>query len=155
PIDAMSNLGYASMRNGGAFELRFWNWIYSITGPEGSRQSRDPATAAMLSEMKKHRRDYLLKLPLRRGTTPLKHIPEYENWLVEALGHGINDDFWKQNNILDDADRYKDIPLYLVGGWYDSWAGNTVANFVALNRTIKGPVYLIMGPWIHDGQGAS
>ena len=27
PIDAMSNLGHASMRNGGAFELRFWNWI--------------------------------------------------------------------------------------------------------------------------------
>ena len=49
PIDAMSNLGYASMRNGGAFELRFWNWIYSITGPKGSRQSRDPATAAMLA----------------------------------------------------------------------------------------------------------
>jgi hypothetical protein len=28
PVDAMSNLGYASMRNGGAFELRFWNWIF-------------------------------------------------------------------------------------------------------------------------------
>ena len=41
PIDAMSNLGHASMRNGGAFELRFWNWIYSITGPNGSRQARD------------------------------------------------------------------------------------------------------------------
>jgi putative CocE/NonD family hydrolase len=155
PVDAVSNPGYAGMRNGGAFELRFWNWILSNTGPEGSRQSRDPATAAMLKDMKDHRRDYLLNLPLRRGTTPLKFLGEYEDWLVEALGHGANDDFWQQNNIRDHADRYKDIPLYLVGGWYDSWAGNTAANFVALNRKLKGPVYLIMGPWIHGQQGSS
>jgi putative CocE/NonD family hydrolase len=155
PVDAMSNLGYAGMRNGGAFELRFWNWIFSIAGPQGSRQARDPATAAMLQQMKDHRREYLLNLPLRRGTTPLKHIPEYEDWLVEALSHGINDEFWKQNDIIDDVAVYKDIPVYLVGGWYDSWAGNTTANFMALSRKIKGPVYLIMGPWIHGQQGAS
>ncbi len=155
PVDAMSNLGYAGMRNGGAFELRFWNWVVGITGPAGSRQARDPATAAVLNQMKLHRLDYLANLPLRRGTTPLKFLPEYEDWLVEALGHGANDGFWEQNNILDHADRYKDIPLYLVGGWYDSWAGNTTANYVALNRRLKGPVYLIMGPWTHGGQGSS
>ena len=154
PVDAMSNLGYASMRNGGAFELRFWNWIYSIAGPKGSRQSRDPATAAVLEDMMDHRRDYLLNLPLRRGTTPLKLIPEYEDWLVEAMRHGANDNFWRQNNIIDHADTYKDIPIYLVGGWYDSWASNTTANYAVLSRTIKGPVYLIMGPWIHGQQGS-
>jgi uncharacterized protein len=153
PIDAMSNLGHASMRNGGAFELRFWNWIYSITGPNGSREARDPATAGMLKDMMKNRRSYLMSLPLRRGTTPLKFIPEYEDWLVEGLAHGANDDFWKQNDILDYPEQYKDIPLYLVGGWYDSWGGNTAANFAVLSRRLKGPVYLIMGPWIHDGQG--
>ena len=155
PVDAMSDLGYAGMRNGGAFELRFWNWIFSIAGPQGSRQARDPAVAAMLQQMRDHRRDYLVNLPLRRGTTPLKHLPEYEEWLVEAMGHGANDEFWKQNNILDHGDLYKDIPVYLVGGWYDSWARNTTANFIALSRKIKGPVYLIMGPWIHGQQGAS
>jgi putative CocE/NonD family hydrolase len=154
PIDAMSNLGYASMRNGGAFELRFWNWIFSNTAPSGSRASRNPATAAMLQQMKLNRHFYLLNLPLRRGTTPLAHAPEYEDWLVSGMSHGANDEFWKQNNIIDHTDQYQDIPLYLVGGWYDSWGGNTAANFVALHDKIKGPVYLIMGPWIHDGQGA-
>ncbi len=155
PVDAMSNLGYAGMLNSGAFELRFWNWIFSIGGPHGSRQSRDPGTAAILQDMKDHRREYLANLPLRRGTTPLKLLPEYEDWLVEAMGHGTNDDFSRQNNILDYTDTYKDIPVYLVGGWYDSWAGNTTANFKALSRKIRGPVYLIMGPWIHGQQGAS
>jgi uncharacterized protein len=153
PIDAMSDMGYASMRNGGAFELRFWDWIYSIAGPKGSRQSRDPATATTLKDMMQNRRSYLLNLPLRRSTTPLKFVPEYENWLVEALANGANDDFWNQNNIIDHPELYKDIPLYLVGGWYDSWAGNTAANFTVLSQKMKGPVYLIMGPWIHDGQG--
>ncbi len=47
------------------------------------------------------------------------------------------------------------MPVYLVGGWYDSWASNTTANFVALSKAISGPVYLIMGPWIHGQQGRS
>jgi putative CocE/NonD family hydrolase len=154
PVDAMSNLGYTGLRNGGAFELRFWNWVLTH-GSLGSRQARDPAVAGMLKEMGDHRREYLVDLPLRRGTTPLKVIPEYEAWLVEALAHGRNDDFWKQNNVVDHAASYKDIPVYLVGGWYDSWATSTTANFVVLSHTIKGPVYLIMGPWIHGQQGSS
>jgi hypothetical protein len=155
PVDAVSNMGYQGLRNAGAFELRFWNWIFAIGAPNGSRQARDPATASVLQQMMEDRRQYLLNLPLRRGTTPLQHAPEYEDWLVEAMRHGANDDFWKQNNILDAPQRYKDIPVYLVGGWYDSWAGNTTANYQALSKTIKGPVYLIMGPWIHGAQGSS
>lgn len=154
PVDAVSNMGYASMRNGGAFELRFWNWIMLNAG-RGSRQARDPATAAMLREMAEGRIDYLLNLPLRRGTTPLKYAEEYEQWLVEAMRHGANDAFWQQNNIIDHAERYQDIPVYLVGGWYDSWGSNTTANFATLSRAIQGPVYLIMGPWIHGAQGSS
>jgi len=154
PVDAMSNLGYASMRNGGAFELRFWNWIMLNAG-RGSQYQRDAGTAEALGEMAKERIHYLLNLPLRAGMTPLKLAPAYEQWLVEAMGHGINDDFWRQNNIIDHAQEYKDIPVYLVGGWYDSWASNTTANFVALTKAIRGPVYLIMGPWIHGAQGRS
>ena len=154
PVDAMSNLGYASMRNGGAFELRFWNWIFSNAG-RGSRQSRNPNTEARLREMNDNRKFYLLNLPTRRGMTPLKFAPEYEDWLVEGMKHGANDEFWEQNNITDYPERYKDIPVYLVGGWYDSWGSNTTANYMTLSKAIKGPVYLIMGPWIHGRQGSS
>jgi len=152
PVDAMCNLGYQSMRNAGAFELRFWNWIYRMT-PNGSRQSRDPAVKAVLQEMYEIRKIYLANLPLRRGTTPLKIVPEYEDWLVDAMKHGGNDEFWVQNNIIDYPDRYKDIPVYLVSGWYDSWGGNNTASYTALTKAGKGPVYLIMGPWIHGSQG--
>ena len=105
PVDAVSNTGYQSMRNAGAFEMRFWNWIYSIGLPNGSRQARDPGTAAILQEMSSNRILYLNQLPLRRGTTPLKLASEYEEWLVEAMKHGGNDSFWSQNNILDQPKR--------------------------------------------------
>ncbi|MFA6470998.1 MAG: CocE/NonD family hydrolase [Candidatus Latescibacterota bacterium] len=154
PTDAMSNLGYESMRYSGAFELRFWNWIYTWSA-SGSREARDSGTRAILEEMRDNKKSYLMNLPLRRGTTPLKLAPEYEDWLVEAMRHGANDDFWKQNDIIDYPGLYKDIPIYLIGGWYDSWGGNTTANYMALGKKIKGPVYLIMGPWIHGMQTSS
>jgi len=153
PVDAMSNLGRQSLRNAGAFELRFWNWIFLNAG-RGSRASHDPGTAAVLQELADQRFTYLKNMPTRRGMTPLKLSPEYEDWLVEAMQRGANDEFWEQNNIIDFPERYKDIPVYLVSGWYDSWAGNNTANFTALTKTIRGPVYMIMGPWIHGQQSA-
>ncbi len=151
PVDAVSNMGRQSMRNGGAFELRFWNWIMLNAG-KGSSAARDPSLAPALLQMAEQRHTYLQHLPLRYGTTPLKLAPEYESWLIEAMRHGKNDDFWRQNNIVDYPESYQDIPVYLVGGWYDSWAGNTTANFMALTKQLKSDVYLIMGPWIHGAQ---
>lgn len=154
PVDAMSNMGRQSIRNAGAFELRFWNWIFLNAG-RGSRAGQDPGTAEALKEMSDQRHSYLQELPTRRGMTPLRLAPEYEDWLISAMEHGPDDEFWAQNNIVDAPHKYKDIPVYLVSGWYDSWSGNNTANFMALSPTIKGPVYMIMGPWIHGQQGAS
>lgn len=153
PVDAVSNMGRQSMRNAGAFEMRFWNWIMLNAG-RGSNAAQDAGTARVLAEMADHRHDYLKLLPLRAGTTPLKLAPEYEQWLIEAMRHGANDSFWDQNNIVGHPERYSDIPVYLVGGWYDSWAGNTTANYTALRGRLKSDVYLIMGPWIHGAQGS-
>lgn len=154
PVDAAANQGRQSVRNAGAFELRFWNWIMLNAG-NGSRAGRDPGTLAVLKELAASRMAYLPHLPLRKGMTPLRLAPEYEEWLVDAMEHGADDAFWAQNNILADPTRYKDMPVYLVGGWYDSWAGNTTATYAALSRTLKSPVYLIMGPWIHGAQSGS
>ncbi|QDT56436.1 Cocaine esterase [Caulifigura coniformis] len=154
PVDAVSNMGRQSMRNAGAFEMRFWNWIMLNAG-KGSHAAQDPATAAVLTEMAAERHEYLKLQPPRPGTTPLKLAPEYESWLIEAMRHGANDSFWSQNNIVDFPEQYSEIPVYLVGGWYDSWAGNTTANYMALSGRLKSDVYLIMGPWIHGAQGSS
>ncbi|QDT31920.1 CocE/NonD family hydrolase [Thalassoglobus polymorphus] len=153
PVDAMSNMGRQSLRNAGAFELRFWNWIFLNAG-RGSRASHDPGTVEVLKEMADQRFAYLENFPTRRGQTPLRLAPEYEDWLLTAMESGPDDEFWSAVNIVEDPEKYKDIPVYLVSGWYDSWGGNNTANFMALSKTIKGPVFMIMGPWIHGQQAA-
>ena len=114
PIDAVSNMGYQSVRNAGAFELRFFNWIFQRAA-QGSPQSRNPEVRAMLEETYANRRHYLQNLPILKGTTPLKHAPEYEAWLVEGMENGANGTFWATTSILDYPEQYKDIPVYLVG----------------------------------------
>lgn len=153
PTYAVANPGYAGLRYAGAFELRFFNWIFLYGAPEGSHAVRDPAKRPMLERMRDERLGYLSRLPLRAGETPLRLAPEYEQWLIQAIRHGGNDAFWRWNDVVDDAARYQDLPVYLVSGWYDSWAGGTTANYTALARTKHGPIYLIMGPWTHGGQG--
>jgi len=157
PVDAATNAGYFGMRNGGAFELRWMNWILNTGAPTGSRAARDPATRAALEEMGKNIRQYLANLPIRKGMTPLFLAPEYEEWLVWAMGHGENDTYWKQPglNVVDNVARYKDIPVYLIGGWYDSWARQTTMTYMALAKHNKAPVKVILGPWIHGGHTES
>jgi uncharacterized protein len=151
PADAVANAGYLGMRNGGAFELRFMNWIFTYGAPQGSRAAKNPATRAALEEAHGHVREYLLALPLRKGTTPIKLAPEYEDWLVYAMGHGENDAYWKQPGfgVIDQVSKYKDVPVYLIGGWYDSWARQTTMSYEALAKAKRGPIKMIMGPWIH------
>ncbi len=151
PVDAVANAGYFGMRNGGAFELRFMNWIFAMAGPTGSRAARDPGTRAILEETGRNIRQYLLNLPIRKGMTPIRLAPEYEDWLVNAMSHGENDVYWKQPGfgVVDQMTTYKDIPVYLIGGWYDSWARQTTMTYMALARTKKSPDKVILGPWIH------
>ncbi len=154
PADPSINHGLGGVLYGGAFRLRVWNWTLN-SAAKGSRQSRDPALKEVLAKQAEERRQYLLNLPLRRGLTPLKIAPEYEDMLIKMMEHRRNDEFWRFNNIIEHADEHKDIPVFLIGGWYDLFSSSTTETYRALKKTIKGPVHLIMGPWIHGMQGRS
>ncbi|MGA2410691.1 MAG: CocE/NonD family hydrolase [Candidatus Binataceae bacterium] len=151
PVDAVAEAGYFGMRYGGAYELRFMNWVFAMAAPEGSRAARDPATREILEETGRNIRHYLCNLPIRTGMTPLRFAPEYEDWLVRAMGHGANDEYWQQPGFGVSANiaSYKDVPVCLIGGWYDSWGRPTTMVFDALSKAKRGPLKLIMGPWIH------
>ncbi len=157
PTDSSSDVGYFGIRHNGAFELRWMNWIFNIGLPSGSQEARDSKTQQVLAQTGEHIREYVKGLPLRRGTTPLKLAPEYEDWLITAMSRGGNDDWWRSIGIdvVDHAAEYKDIPVYHVSGWYDSWAAQVAnLNFATLAKT-KHHQRLIMGPWTHGGQTRS
>jgi putative CocE/NonD family hydrolase len=166
PRNAMSDYGRYGVRHNGAFELRFFNWVFTLGNaagtpdalPAAKRAATDPAAAKALVDMGDQVREYVRALPLRPGTTPLKFAPDYESWLIEAMSHGDYDDFWKNSgaSVVDHLAEYKDVPEYHTTGWYDSW-GSQVANmnFVELRRTKKSLQRLIIGPWIHSRENLS
>lgn len=163
PVDAMSNFGRYGMRHNGAFELRWFNWVFTLGNSTetqnaeaaAKRAASDLAAAPALMDMGNRVREFIRALPLRAGTTPLKFAPDYEKWLIEAMKHGDYDDFWKSHgsSVLDHLAEYKDIPEFHVTGWYDSW-GTQVANlnYVELKKAKKSLQRLIIGPWTHGGQ---
>ncbi|BDC48645.1 antibiotic hydrolase [Bryobacterales bacterium F-183] len=165
PRNAMSNFGRYGLRHNGAFELRFFNWIFMLGDPSGTQSlplaaaraaGPDLAAAPALAELRNHVREYAMGLPLRAGTTPLKFAPDYESWLIEAMSHGGYDEYWKNagSSVVDHLAEYKDVPAYHTTGWYDSW-GTSVANmnFVSLSKAKKSMQRLIVGPWIHSSEG--
>src|SRR5437588_5880509 len=64
--------------------------------------------------------DWLRTYPPRRGTTPLRLTPEYEDWLFDVMTRGTYEDYWQTpaGSLQDFVDDYPDIPLYLLSSWY-------------------------------------
>lgn len=113
---------------------------------------------AALVALGEHIREAAQGLPLRPGATALRHAPDYEAWLTEALGHGEADSFWTEmgNSVVDHLDEWQDTPAIHVTGAYDSW-GASVANlsFPALAAAKRSPQRLLFGPWTHGQQQLS
>jgi uncharacterized protein len=165
PMFSMSNFGRYGIRHNGAFELRWMNWVMTLGDGAGNpnptaayRAAADPASAPALVDLASHVTEYLRALPLRPGTTPLKFAPDYEKWLIEAMSHGDNDEFWKDHgaSVVDHLSEYKDIPVFHMTGWYDSW-GLQVANlnYPELRKNKKSLQRLIVGPWMHSSPNVS
>jgi len=147
------NYHAASMRQGGALEVRFF--LYAFMMATTSREvAADPVKRAAMRQAWGDIRAWLRRQPLKPGVSPLRHVPSYERWLMDIWQHGEYDDYWRSRpayTIDDLYDQHADVPIYLCGSWYDSYARSTVTNYVELGRRKRGPIRLVMGPWIHGG----
>jgi putative CocE/NonD family hydrolase len=137
-----------SLRQGGAFELRFLCWAVreAALSPEAAH---DPAIQQALGNV--NLRHWLTKLPLQRGRSPLRLAPAYEDYLLELVSHGDYDAFWKQPdlNFEEHFAGLADVPTVYSGAWYDSYTRSTCTSYAALAPQKQGPIRLIMGPWTH------
>ncbi|MBM4080690.1 MAG: CocE/NonD family hydrolase, partial [Planctomycetes bacterium] len=149
-----SSYYHSSMRHNGVLELRFVT--YAFTMASTSKEAiADPNIKAALDHACANVWDWLKAGPIRRGCTPLRLVPSYEQWCIDLLTHARYDDYWKQPGYGPRPyyDQHADVPTLYVGGWYDSYTRSTVENFIALSRRQKTPVHLLMGPWHHGGAG--
>jgi putative CocE/NonD family hydrolase len=157
PIDALSNCGISGMRHGGAFELRFMNWVFNQGASNARKALAEPALKKALDENARRIREHVDNLPVRAGNTPLRVVPEYEAWLLEAMRTGPESPFWKIKgvSVVDHVADYADVPVLHITGWYDSWTRQVTLNYQALARAKKAPQRLTIGPWVHGGQNGN
>ncbi len=151
-----SNYHTSSMRQNGALELRFM--VYAFRMATTSREALSDATikAALTADFERVG-EWLTRTPYKKGSSALRFLPSYEQWLLDLLAEGDYNDYWKQRGYAIEHyyEEHADVPTIYLGGWYDSYARGTTDNYVALSRMKKTPQRLIMGPWTHGGWGAS
>jgi len=150
-MGGMSNGWDHKVRNHGAFEIQQLTWAFRQLAAE----TDDPVVKKMLSLDTID--DWLTTMPIRKGLNPLSVSPNFEDYILEMMTHGDYDDYWKHldMNWVEYYDQTADIPMLLISGWYDSYAGGTVHNYNELSRRLDSPVQLIMGPWTHGGNTRS
>jgi putative CocE/NonD family hydrolase len=139
-----------SMRQNGALEQRFL--IYAFHMAVSSKEARaNPALRMALLEARNNLGAWLSKLPLKKGASPLRLLPNYEQWAIDLQTHGDYDEYWQQRGyaIHDYYAEHADVPTVYFGAWYDSYARATAENFIALTKLKKRPQKLLMGPWTH------
>ena len=151
-----SNYYHCSMRQNGALEQRFM--IYAFRMATTSKEAfADPNIKAAVDRAFANVGEWVSRAPLKRGTSPLRMLPNYEQWVLDLFTHGEYDDYWKQRGyaISQYYEEHADVPTLYLGGWYDSYARATCENYTALSKMKTSRQVLLMGPWTHGGWGVS
>ena len=150
-MGGMSNGWDHKVRNHGAFENQQLTWAFRQLGVE----SNDQAVKEMLSIDSIH--NWLTVNPIRKGLNPLSIAPNFEDYILEMMTHSDYDDYWKHPDLnwVEHYDKTADIPMLLLSGWYDSYGGGTIHNYLELSKRLDSPVQLVMGPWTHSGNTRS
>jgi len=139
---------HGGIRRGGAFELKQVTWAYrhALRSPA---TSADPARRASLEAV--DLADWFRHLPWQPGRSPLSAAPEYERYVFEQWREGRMSDYWTERSLSAEGhyDEFPDIPIAIVGSWYDPYVRTCVTNFAELSARHRAPVTLLMGPWTH------
>jgi putative CocE/NonD family hydrolase len=143
----------AGTRMGGAFELKQVTWAIHQSA-QSLEASRDPVLGAALASI--DAREWFTVLPWRRGRSPLRNVPDYEDYLLEQWKQDTFSDYWRRPAIYGRGsyERFPDVPSLHMSSWYDPYVRSAIENFTTLRKTKSAPAYLVMGPWIH-GQRVS
>lgn len=144
------NAHTSTVRQGGAMELRFMAWAFWHSAlNQNSALKREAWVSEALNNA--DFRKWLERMPIRKGQTELALVPAYERWLFDIFWNSDYGEFWKRPGfgIEEFLEPIADVPTFLCGGWYDSYARATLDTFMALSKNKKGPIYVMMGPWTH------
>ncbi len=149
-----SNAYTCGIRQGGAFELKQATWAYNHAREAGAAKDNPDLLRALEAE---DVRKWFTAMPWSEGRSPVRWVPEYENYLLEQWRHGTFDDYWKQPGIyaLDSYDTFPNVAVALVSSWYDAYVRTTFENYEGLSRDPSRHLQVVMGPNLHGNRNAT
>ena len=74
----------------------------------------------------------------------LNRLKNQAMWIEPWLKHQERDAYWKHGSICEDYGRIT-APVYLIGGWNDSYKSTVLRMF----QNLKSPRKALIGPWAH------
>ncbi len=143
-----SNAYRGGIRNGGAFELKQATWAFKHARLSPAAMD-DPIIRQALDA--EDIRTWFDALPWRRGHSPLRWVPEYEDYFFDQWERGSFDDYWRQPELYaaGNYDAFDGIPVLLLCGWYDPYVQTTFDNLSGIAHRPQGVAHAVLGPWTH------
>jgi uncharacterized protein len=149
-----SNAFTCGIRQGGAFELKQATWAYN-QARESTAARQDPLLAAALEA--EDLSAWFEVMPWAEGRSPVRWMPEYENYLLDQWRRGTFDAYWRQVGLYA-AGHYgtlPEIPVVLMSSWYDAYVRTALENYEGLSRSGRRHLNLIMGAGLHGDRNSN
>lgn len=149
-----SNAFTCGIRQGGAFELKQATWAYNNARDSRAAQG-DPLLLGALEAEDLHA--WFGAMPWAEGRSPVRWIPEYEDYLLDQWRRGTFGNYWKQVGLYAAGyyDTLPDIPVALLSSWYDAYVRTTIENYEGLARPGTRHLSLMMGPGLHGNRNTT
>jgi putative CocE/NonD family hydrolase len=142
------------MRQGGALELRQATWAF-VHAKASPLAKADPTIRAALEA--EDIGAWFKALPWKPGHSPLRWVPEYEDYLFEQWRNGSFSSYWKKPGIYARGSYpvLAQVPQVHLTGWYDTYIATAIENFVGVTTNGCTSAMLIVGPWTHGDRALS
>lgn len=88
--------------------------------------------------------------PLAPGQSVMALAPTYDSWYQEWQNHELYDDYWKQDGYRFDYKSAPDVPVLLIGTWYDEFLGGMLDAYTGYAEGKTAPVQMVMGGGFHS-----
>jgi len=138
--------------SGGAFQMTH-NINYSLgLAALGKEAQADPAVKQAFEKALETAEAFKLmqRSPLAPGQSVMALAPTYDGWYQEWQQHELYDDYWKQDGYRFDYHAAPDVPILLIGTWYDEFLGGMLDAYTGYAEGKTAPVQMAMGGGFHS-----
>jgi putative CocE/NonD family hydrolase len=124
-----------------------WLLFSASTSPKAES---DPELKRRLTALVKSPDEWLAQTPKEREKV-FDGFPDQLAVYRDFYQHQSLDDYWNQQGFNPGAylEQMKDVPIMMVGGWYDSFTDSMLEGFVRLVRVHRSEKRIQVGPWPH------